>query len=149
MTLITPIIIITLITIIIIKTLIMLGKSAVVKSLIKYLEVLRLRHKLRVCAPTGCAADNIGGSTLHSILKMCWGDNAKKNKKHPVKKDNSKVKDVDILLIDEVSMVGCEMLNNISTTLCEMKGVTGTDMSFGGLTMIFAGDFYQLPPVSG
>jgi hypothetical protein len=51
---------------------------------------------------------------------------------------------VDYLLIDELSMIGCEMLQKVSRALTEAKGVT---TAFGGVNMIFAGDFAQLPPI--
>ena len=50
---------------------------------------------------------------------------------------------VDYLFIDEVSMIGCEMLHNISRALTEAKG---SMMAFGGVNVIFAGDFAQLTP---
>jgi len=51
---------------------------------------------------------------------------------------------VDYLFIDEVSMIGCKMLHNVSGALTEAKGKTTT---FGGVSIIFAGDFAQLPPI--
>jgi hypothetical protein len=51
---------------------------------------------------------------------------------------------VDYLFIDEISMIGCSLLYNISEALIEAKGNTSP---FGGINVIFAGDFAQLPPV--
>ena len=51
---------------------------------------------------------------------------------------------VDYLFVDEVSMIGCEMLHKISRGLTDAKGCT---TAFGGVNMIFAGDFAQLPPI--
>lgn len=51
---------------------------------------------------------------------------------------------VDYLFIDEVSMIGCEFLHNISVSLTKAKGRTAT---FGGVNIIFVGDFAQLPPI--
>lgn len=51
---------------------------------------------------------------------------------------------VDYLFIDEVSMVECSLLLQVSQALIEAKGNTGL---FGGVNVIFAGDFAQLPPV--
>ena len=48
------------------------------------------------------------------------------------------------MFIDEVSMIGCKFLYKISETLCD---ATGDTRPFGGLSIIFAGDFAQLPPV--
>lgn len=52
---------------------------------------------------------------------------------------------VDYLFIDEVSMIGCEMLHNISSLLME---ATGKTCVFGGVNVVLAGDFAQLPPIS-
>lgn len=49
---------------------------------------------------------------------------------------------VDYLSVDEASMIGCEMLHNISSVLTEVKGRTA---AFGGVNVVFAGDFAQLP----
>jgi hypothetical protein len=51
---------------------------------------------------------------------------------------------VDYLFIDEISMVGCAMLHDISHALDVAKG---NDSAFGGLNVVFSGDFAQLPPV--
>ena len=52
--------------------------------------------------------------------------------------------DVDYLFVDEISMIGCALLYNISEALVEAKG---NSSPFGGINVIFAGDFAQLPPV--
>ena len=51
---------------------------------------------------------------------------------------------VDFLFIDEVSMIGCKLLHHISEALIQAKG---NSSPFGGINIIFAGDFAQLPPV--
>lgn len=51
---------------------------------------------------------------------------------------------VDFLFIDEVSMIGCKLLHRISEALIQAKGNTSP---FGGINVIFSGDFAQLPPV--
>jgi hypothetical protein len=53
-------------------------------------------------------------------------------------------KGIDYLFIDKISMVGCAMLHDISRQLSIAKG---NDLAFGGASVIFAGDFAQLPPV--
>ena len=49
------------------------------------------------------------------------------------------------MFVDEISMTGCEMIQRVSTTLSDARE---TSVSFGGIDMIFAGDFYQLPPTT-
>ena len=75
-------------------------------------------------------ARNIGGATLHSLLQM----------NESGRELSAMWEGVDYLFADEFSMLGCEMLHKISRALTEAKGSTG---AFGGLNVIFAGDFHQ------
>lgn len=78
--------------------------------------------------------------TLHAAL--CFG---KKKQTNQSKEDlKSMWNGVDFLLINEVSMISCEFLMEISEALCDAKG---NSSPFGGVNIIFAGDFAQLPPV--
>jgi hypothetical protein len=118
------------------------GKSVVVKALTKTLDDLHLRHTLRLAAFTGVAAANIGGCTVHTLLKI--------NPHKPNAKQNLITKkllgNVESVFIDEVSMISCTLMQKINVGL---KFAKGNEEVFGGLTMIFAGDFYQLPPTCG
>jgi hypothetical protein len=91
----------------------------------------------------GIAARHINGMTLHSLLCL----NAKKNNKSNTKSHRDLMamwEGVDYLFIDEVSMISCQFLCRISEALSLAKGDT---RAFGGVNIIFAGDFAQLPPV--
>ena len=121
------------------------GKSAVLKAFTSYLENLGLRHKLRIGAHTGTAAKNVGGSTLHTLLALPMTNKAGKDKPQQTSEQTQKdFETCEIFFTDEISMVGCGQLSQISSTMQKLTGKTL--LPFGGVHMIFAGDFYQLLP---
>jgi len=123
------------------------GKSALIKRI--YQHAIAKGKKIQVCAMTGCAAVllDCSAKTIHSWsgIGLGVGENeavVQKVTKSFFKKKNWKA--VDILIIDEVSMMSkkiFEILNAIGKAL-RKKG-----QPFGGIQIIFSGDFYQLPPV--
>jgi hypothetical protein len=118
------------------------GKSRVVNALRNFFELRGQTRRFRLAAYTGVAAKNIGGATLHALLQL---SESARNMSAKTKKDLAAMWDgVDYLFIDELSMLGCEMLHNISRALTEAKGTT---VAFGGVNIILAGDFAQLPPI--
>jgi len=81
------------------------------------------------------------GRNDSSCCSFSW----KKKRANQLKEDlKSMWNGVDFLLIDEVSMISCEFLIEISEALSDAKG---NSSPFGGVNIIFAGDFAQLPPV--
>ena len=125
------------------------GKSFFIKEIVKHCQVVK--KKYQVCALTGCAAMLLRcqAKTVHSWsgIGLAHGDT-----EHIVKKVTSskmksqKWKTLKILIIDEVSMMSSklfEILNSIGKSVrkCSRK-------PFGGLQVIFCGDFFQLPPIS-
>ena len=105
-------------------------------------------------APTGTAASIIGGSTIHAGL----GIKVKKKEKNSLDntlyiytsvKNRNRLRDewktVDFIMIDEISMVSAELLCEIDHALRYAK--ENYNDWFGGVNMIFSGDFYQFPPV--
>lgn len=118
------------------------GKSRVVNALRDFFEKRNEQRRFRLAAFTGVAARNIGGATLHALLQL---SDSGRELSLKGKRDLSAMWDgVDYLFIDELSMLGCEMLHNISRALTEAKGTTD---AFGGVNIILAGDFAQLPPI--
>jgi hypothetical protein len=96
---------------------------------------------------TGIAARNIKGMTLHASLGLSRVDKGAKDEVQLNK--NAKVafwEGVDYIIIDEVSMVSCSLLYDISKALSDAKG---NPSPFGGINVIFAGVFTQLQPVDG
>ena len=99
------------------------------------------RGKILAVAPTGIAALNIEGKTIHSMFNFPFDWIEPKDIKI---KTRSPFKYVDILVIDEVSMVNANILDSIDYYLRKDRK---TDKPFGGLTVLLVGDLFQLPPV--
>ncbi len=98
-------------------------------------------------APTGVAAFNIGGMTVHSALLLNCG----RFGYQPLSNERlntlcTKLSNLVLIIIDEVSMVGSNMLLEIHRRLQQIKGVS-SDIMFGGVSILAVGDLYQLPPV--
>ncbi len=98
-----------------------------------------------VLAPTGVAALNVKGQTIHSFFRFKPGITPEKIRKSRIKKTNETYRSLDTIIIDEVSMVRADLMDCIDTFL----RLNGPDESkpFGGIQMAFIGDLYQLPPV--
>ncbi len=97
-----------------------------------------------VVAPTGVAAVNVKGQTIHSFFGFAPGITVDGIRKaHGYKKRI--FKNIDTLVIDEVSMVRADLLDCIDIYL-RLNGKY-KNLPFGGVQMIFVGDLYQLPPV--
>ena len=103
-----------------------------------------------VAAPTGAAARNIGGSTLHSLLaipaKKGGGDGVSPLKDARLLALQETFADVRYLVIDEKSMVGARVLAAVDARLRQAYPAR-SDQPFGGVSVILVGDFGQLPPV--
>ena len=125
------------------------GKSLLIR---KFVEDANLRNKeVQVCALTGCAAVLLGcqgAKTIHSwagigIATGPFGNVvdrviSNKHRQYPWKK-------IDILIIDEVSMMSKKIFEVLDTIGKKIR--KNYDTPFGGIQIIFSGDFYQLPPV--
>jgi ATP-dependent DNA helicase PIF1 len=118
------------------------GRAGTGKSTL--LQVFRNTSKKRIAvlAPTGIAALNVKGQTLHSF----FGFPPRMIDKSDIfkRKDYKFFKKIETIIIDEVSMVRADMLDNIDWFLRLHRE---NDVPFGGVQMIFFGDLFQLPPV--
>lgn len=127
------------------------GKSTVIKAITEFFNTHGRSRKLLKAAPTGIAASLIGGCTLHTLCHMGIGwtdpDSISVKTLQVLRKT---WKDVQYLIIDEISMVSRQFLSRISSAICAAKGVKRDDgIPFGGVNVIIAGDFHQFPPVAG
>jgi ATP-dependent DNA helicase PIF1 len=122
------------------------GKSFTIKSIINYLELKNYNYGLT--AMTGCAAVLIGGQTIHSFLYLNISRNLDEIYKNLEKYKGylNKLKKLQVLIIDEISMMDEVLFELINNLLMRIKNNTKI---FGGIQMILVGDFYQLPPVIG
>jgi ATP-dependent DNA helicase PIF1 len=130
------------------ETMFLTGRAGTGKSTLLNYFRKTTKKKYVVLAPTGLAALQVGGSTIHSFFGFplrtmvkndpdirVWG------KGHPRLRIMRKM---DTLIIDEVSMVRVDLLDAIDQAL---RLNTGNDIPFGGKQLIFIGDVYQLSPV--
>lgn len=114
------------------------GKS----TLIRHMRTSGLFPKMAVLAPTGIAAINVSGQTLHSFFRLpprIITPDALTGQR-----SNRLWKKVDMIVIDEISMVRPDVLDGIDYIL---RRARRNERAFGGVKMVFVGDFYQLPPV--
>src|SRR6266496_4161371 len=118
------------------------GKSRLIAAVRAWFAALNRQNELVITAPTGTAAFNVMGITLHSTSNLPIG----KQKKKKMGDKTKHWKDRQYLIIDEVSMMDCKMLVNLNTNLKEAK--SRPDDYFGGINIIFMGDFLQLATVS-
>lgn len=118
------------------------GKAGTGKSTLLQLFRRTTRKKIIVLAPTGVAALNVKGQTIHSFFNFAprlLSESDIKRVKNP-----KFFQSLDTIVIDEISMVRADLLDNIDYALRMNRN---DDRHFGGLQMIFIGDLYQLPPV--
>lgn len=126
------------------KNLFITGKAGTGKStLLKYFRD-HTKSKMVVLAPTGVAALNVRGETIHSFFKFKPDITTGKIKK--LKGKGSRLyKELETIVIDEISMVRADLLDHVDRFLRLNAG--SPDLPFGGVQMILIGDLYQLPPV--
>ncbi len=120
------------------------------------------KKNIAVVAPTGVAAINAGATTIHSFFNLPFhpfipSDNVKFNSENTSNKHdlisklrlNSEKKEIlqqlELLIIDEISMVRCDTLDAIDAILRYTRN--NFSKAFGGVQVLFIGDLYQLPPV--
>lgn len=120
------------------------GKSRVISALICFLEERNEMHRFLVMGPTGASAALIGGSTYHSVLGFTGGREEGCFGNQSIDKVRAKLEDVDLMLVDEFSMISCLALFNIHKKLS--SAFVNALSRFGGKSVILAGDPAQLPP---
>lgn len=138
------------------NSLFLTGKAGTGKS--TFLKYIRdeIKKKSVVLAPTGIAAINVGGQTLHSFFKLPFHpltpdnpDYATTNKLRAFLKYNKEqvklIKSLELVIIDEISMVRADIIDFIDRILRVYSG--NMRIPFGGKQMLLVGDVFQLEPV--
>jgi hypothetical protein len=127
------------------------GKSFFLNCLSQHIKGSIGKNFLKIAAPTGTAAFIIKGTTLHSLLKLplhvSYDKDIPEMYADPLRELQREFEGVELLVIDEKSMVGLHMLYMIHKRLTEIKP-RNASQSFGGVSIIIMGDFAQLPPVT-
>ncbi len=122
------------------------GKAGTGKSTLLGLFKATTRKKMAILAPTGVAALNVQGQTIHSFFgfppRIVTPQEAGRK---TTRKDLLRLyKNLDVLIIDEISMVRADILDGIDIFLRHNRE---NMKPFGGVQMVFVGDLFQLPPV--
>lgn len=130
------------------KSVFLTGKAGTGKSTFIKLAA-SIYSNTYITAPTGIAAVNVDGITIHSAfclpLEFRLPTDPANNSKYLSKDDKWFIyMGVEMIIIDEISMVNCAMLDCLSNILQE---ICGNDKPFGGKRMLFVGDPFQLPPI--
>lgn len=137
------------------KSVYLTGKAGTGKTtFLKYIKK-KCKRKMVVLAPTGIAAINANGQTIHSFFNLSFGpllledeqyhpDNLKSNFKYSKAKMDL-LDALQILVIDEISMVRVDILDMIDRILRVYRN--NSIMPFGGVQVVLIGDIFQLPPI--
>jgi hypothetical protein len=122
------------------------GKSWVIEAVRLGMELLEREKEVLVMAPTGNAAKNVRGSTIHTGLDVAVQGYRKRGVSSRVR---SLWTNKTMLIIDEISMVSSKLMDTIDKQCKVMKNLNSNSTAlFGGLhVVIVLGDFHQFPPV--
>lgn len=139
------------------------GKAGTGKTtFLKYIREQKFKNTA-IVAPTGVAAINAGGTTIHSFFSLPLspfiptqrrgfqpqGESTDKNSllgKMKLSQDKREIiQKLELLIIDEISMVRCDVLDAIDTVMRHVR--SNYHQPFGGAQVLYIGDMYQLPPV--
>uniref|UniRef100_A0A158P537 ATP-dependent DNA helicase n=1 Tax=Tetranychus urticae TaxID=32264 RepID=A0A158P537_TETUR len=121
------------------------GKSFIIEQIANEFKLGVGQDSVAILAPTGVAAININGKTIHSYLNIGIEKQHKRLQGESLRKFQLKMQNVKVLIFDEMSMIGLRLLEKISIRLQEGSG--SVDEPFGGYIVYFFGDMQQLPPV--
>jgi len=122
------------------------GKTYLINEYIDYLKERRVFPA--IVAPTGLSASHIKGQTIHSFFGIGIRevvDNAFIEVLLSRRYLKSRFKNIEVLIIDEISMVSPELFSSMDRVLQAFKN---SPKPFGGVQVIASGDFFQLPPIS-
>ncbi len=129
------------------------GKAGTGKTTFLHNLKKNTAKRMIITAPTGVAAINAGGVTLHSFFQLPFGpfvpgsEAYERSKQHQFRFSKEKkqiIKSLDLLVIDEISMVRSDLLDAVDAVLRRLRR---NNLPFGGVQLLMIGDLYQLSPV--
>jgi len=130
------------------------GKAGTGKTTFLHKLKENTEKRLIITAPTGVAAINAGGVTLHSFFQLPFGpfipgseayEQSRKRSFRFSKEKKRIIKSLDLLVIDEISMVRADLLDSVDTVLRRHRR---NEQPFGGVQLLMIGDLHQLSPVA-
>lgn len=130
------------------KNIFLTGKAGTGKTTFLHKIKAESIKRMAIVAPTGVAAINASGMTIHSLFQLPFGpfipNQTNTNQRRFSKQKIKLIKSLDLLIIDEISMVRADLLDAIDDVLRRYKD---RHKPFGGLQLLMIGDLHQLPPV--
>ncbi len=130
------------------------GKAGTGKTTFLHQLKRSTEKRMVITAPTGVAAVNAGGVTLHSFFQLPFGPFIPGSQIHEANRQRmfrfsrekkQTIKSLDLLVIDEISMVRADLLDSVDAVLREQRR---NDQPFGGVQLLMIGDLHQLSPVA-
>lgn len=123
------------------------GKSFLLHTIIS--ELRALNKVVAVTASTGIAAEHIGGTTLHTFSGLGVPVVKSDFNRMTDSRNVARWQEVDVLIIDEISMVSGEFFDGIEAQVAQIRYAQNGNryLPFGGVQLIVCGDFFQIPPV--
>ncbi len=132
------------------KNIFLTGKAGTGKTTFLHRVKEEVIKRMAVVAPTGVAAINAGGMTIHSLFQLPFGPYLPGNVREAARQrrfsreKRQLLSSLDLLVIDEISMVRADVLDAIDDVLRRYKNPI---RPFGGVQLLMIGDLHQLPPV--
>ena len=131
----------------------LIGKAGTGKTtLVKHIKSLLGECNIATLAPTGIAAINAEGQTIHSLFHFAFRPlvpakaTAERRFLSMAEDETDKIRKIDLFIIDEISMVRADILDNIDQVLRLIHDAPLDP--FGGVQLLMVGDPFQLPPVT-
>jgi len=130
------------------------GKAGTGKTTFLHQLKTHTEKRMVITAPTGVAAINAGGVTLHSFFQLPFGPFIPGSDAHETSRQRMfrfsrekkrTIQSLDLLVIDEISMVRADLLDSVDAVLRRQRR---NDQPFGGVQLLMIGDLHQLPPVA-
>ena len=116
------------------------GKSYLLRAIVY--SLMSAGKNVLVCAPTGIAAANIGGMTIHTTFNFNSSALIQPKRKKPIQRVTPPIKGADVVIIDEISMCRLDVFEAVVASIMKAEAVSGIHKQ-----IVVMGDFYQLPPV--